>query len=290
MKSPFRIATAIFLISLLLTVNDTHSLSLTKSLPTRHFGIPRDLVNFKPLSFFKQRSTPAETYPSPFAVQQVLFVVGGPGSGKGTLCSQLSTRLGHTHISAGSLLRAEISRFDEGLARGARNLSEQEQKQEQVQDQNQEGQGLSPSEVEQVRRAVDRGELVRSDLMLRLLRRELARRPATGPGFGAAGGKKGEARHYILLDGFPRNWENLQQWQQEMTAAGAEPSVRVAGCLLLECSVEVMTRRCLARGAGAGAGRTDDRLDVVEQRLRLFRDTMGRVTHHFASALGNQVS
>lgn len=38
---------------------------------------------------------------------QVVFILGGPGSGKGTQCSLLSDNLGYAHLSAGDLLRAE---------------------------------------------------------------------------------------------------------------------------------------------------------------------------------------
>ena len=35
------------------------------------------------------------------------FVLGGPGSGKGTLCSKLVSQHGFVHLSAGELLRQE---------------------------------------------------------------------------------------------------------------------------------------------------------------------------------------
>ncbi|KAI3329359.1 UMP-CMP kinase [Xylariaceae sp. AK1471] len=40
----------------------------------------------------------------------VLFVLGGPGAGKGTQCSRLVSTYGFTHLSAGDLLRAEQDR------------------------------------------------------------------------------------------------------------------------------------------------------------------------------------
>lgn len=40
----------------------------------------------------------------------VLFVLGGPGAGKGTQCSRLVKEHGFTHLSAGDLLRAEQQR------------------------------------------------------------------------------------------------------------------------------------------------------------------------------------
>ncbi|CAO2834571.1 unnamed protein product [Amaranthus hypochondriacus] len=38
----------------------------------------------------------------------VIFVLGGPGSGKGTQCANIVEHFGYTHLSAGDLLRAEI--------------------------------------------------------------------------------------------------------------------------------------------------------------------------------------
>lgn len=39
---------------------------------------------------------------------KVVFVLGGPGSGKGTQCANIVKHFGYTHLSAGDLLRAEI--------------------------------------------------------------------------------------------------------------------------------------------------------------------------------------
>ncbi|XP_022742137.1 UMP-CMP kinase 3-like isoform X2 [Durio zibethinus] len=38
---------------------------------------------------------------------KVVFVLGGPGSGKGTQCAKIVQHFGYTHLSAGDLLRAE---------------------------------------------------------------------------------------------------------------------------------------------------------------------------------------
>ncbi|OMO62115.1 Adenylate kinase, partial [Corchorus capsularis] len=38
----------------------------------------------------------------------VVFVLGGPGSGKGTQCANIVQQFHYTHLSAGDLLRAEI--------------------------------------------------------------------------------------------------------------------------------------------------------------------------------------
>lgn len=38
---------------------------------------------------------------------EVLFVLGGPGAGKGTLCWYITEKYGYVHLSAGDLLREE---------------------------------------------------------------------------------------------------------------------------------------------------------------------------------------
>ncbi|XP_069465218.1 adenylate kinase isoenzyme 1 isoform X2 [Ambystoma mexicanum] len=46
---------------------------------------------------------------------KIIFVVGGPGSGKGTQCEKIVAKYGYTHLSSGDLLRAEVK---SGSARG----------------------------------------------------------------------------------------------------------------------------------------------------------------------------
>lgn len=46
----------------------------------------------------------------------LVFVLGGPGVGKGTQCARIAKEFGYTHLSAGDLLRAEVLR---GSAHGA---------------------------------------------------------------------------------------------------------------------------------------------------------------------------
>lgn len=47
---------------------------------------------------------PRQPAPTP----NVVFVIGGPGSGKGTMCELAQLQLGWTHLSTGELLRAEL--------------------------------------------------------------------------------------------------------------------------------------------------------------------------------------
>lgn len=53
-------------------------------------------------------ATQTQDEDSALAKPLVYFVMGGPGSGKGTQCEMLAERYHMTHLSAGDLLRAEV--------------------------------------------------------------------------------------------------------------------------------------------------------------------------------------
>ncbi len=82
---------------------------------------------------------PRQPCPEP----NVVFVIGGPGSGKGTMCELAEIQLGWTHLSTGDLLRAELG--SEG-----------------------------PQAVE-IKKYIDAGELVPNDIMMRLLKESMER-------------------------------------------------------------------------------------------------------------------
>jgi len=68
--------------------------------------MPPTTPSQKPLLSAPQKSSP--TF-SPENVS-VIYVLGGPGAGKGTQCENLVRDYGFTHLSAGDLLRAEQER------------------------------------------------------------------------------------------------------------------------------------------------------------------------------------
>ncbi|RZF38712.1 hypothetical protein LSTR_LSTR013702 [Laodelphax striatellus] len=49
-----------------------------------------------------------DTTPLKKAKLPIIWVLGGPGSGKGTLCDKIVATFGFTHISTGDLLRADV--------------------------------------------------------------------------------------------------------------------------------------------------------------------------------------
>jgi tRNA splicing ligase len=74
--------------------------------------------HYKPLRMYNEiivYQSPEETYNEardlfkpPFENQIIVFILGGPGSGKGTQCEQIVKQFGFEHISSGDLLRDEV--------------------------------------------------------------------------------------------------------------------------------------------------------------------------------------
>ncbi|XP_021354678.1 adenylate kinase isoenzyme 5-like isoform X3 [Mizuhopecten yessoensis] len=82
---------------------------------------------------------------------KIVFVVGGPGSGKGTQCERIVQQFGFTHLSTGDLLRAEVA---SGSARGKELTS-----------------------------IMESGQLVPLDVVLQLLKEKMMAAAATSSGF-----------------------------------------------------------------------------------------------------------
>ena len=64
----------------------------------------------------------------------------------------------------------------------------------------------------------------------------------------------------ILVDGYPRNQENVDVWEKEMK------DIEVKGALYIEVSNEEMKKRLLGRNEG----RADDNEETIAKRLTTF--------------------
>jgi cytidylate kinase len=47
--------------------------------------------------------------PTPEIKVPIIWILGGPGSGKGTQCEKIVAKYGFTHLSSGDLLRNEVT-------------------------------------------------------------------------------------------------------------------------------------------------------------------------------------
>ncbi|KAI6174651.1 UMP-CMP kinase [Aphelenchoides bicaudatus] len=156
----------------------------------------------------------------------VVFVLGLPGSGKGTQCALINKNFGFIHLSAGDLLRAEM-----------RNPS---------------------SEVGKlITTHMQNGTIVPVEITCKLIENAMI---ACGdaPGF--------------LVDGFPRNQDNLDGWEREMNK-----KVKVHFVLNLVAPIDVCTQRCLSRGEN----RPDDNAESLKKRFVTHQESTQPIVDHF---------
>jgi len=102
------------------------------------------------------------------------------------------------------------------------------------------------------------GKIVPVRVTLGLLRKAMAASPATT----------------FVIDGFPRNADNLEGWDAIMADAAD-----VAGVLFYDCSHDTMIDRVLERGATSG--RSDDNADAASKRVRIYEDSTRPIIDHY---------
>jgi len=78
----------------------------------------------------------------------------------------------------------------------------------------------------------------------------------------------------VLIDGFPRNKENLEGWETEMTNTG---KIKTKFMLFFECSED----ECLARAMGRDQGRADDNVESFKKRINTYLDSTMAVVEEF---------
>eukprot|EP00929_Paragymnodinium_shiwhaense_P113635 TRINITY_DN81924_c0_g1_i1.p1 TRINITY_DN81924_c0_g1~~TRINITY_DN81924_c0_g1_i1.p1 ORF type:complete len:1781 (+),score=505.68 TRINITY_DN81924_c0_g1_i1:112-5454(+) len=162
---------------------------------------------------------------------RVVFVLGGPGSGKGTQCAKIADMFGYVHLSAGDLIREERKR--PGSEYG-----------------------------ELIESYIKEGKILPSEITVNLIKNAMVAN-------GWEGGK-------YLIDGFPRNFENLEGWNNVLGG-----KVTVSFTIFFDCSEDVMEARLLERGKTSG--RSDDNIESIKKRFRVFQGDSKPVIDKFAA-------
>lgn len=181
-------------------------LAVTESkLPTRDFG---------GMSYHDTKSSRASLF-------RVVFVLGGPGAGKGTQSALMEENYPTVHLSVGDLLRAEQAKDD------------------------------SPHK-ELLEKTLVAGKIVPVEISLSLLQ-EAMKQKAQEMGQDIV----------FLVDGFPRNFDNLSGWSRYMSEVAT-----LWGVLNYQCPLDVLEQRILERAKDSG--RADDNLESVKKRFKTF--------------------
>ena len=160
------------------------------------------------------QSLPANMSANKMSKPQIIFVMGGPGAGKGTQCKRIVEEFGFATFSTGDLLRGVVK---EKKAEG----------------------------WEQLDADMKAGKLISSERVLFYLRDAILK----------SDNKK------ILVDGYPRNLENMIAWDKMIGDA-----VDIKAALFFDCSAEEMRRRILGRNEG----RADDNEKTIMKRIDVF--------------------
>ncbi|PAA88982.1 hypothetical protein BOX15_Mlig016385g1, partial [Macrostomum lignano] len=181
---------------------------------------------------------------------RIAFVLGKPGSGKGTQGQLLASRLGLHHLSAGELLRSELKRLSD-----------------------------TPTGQDIANRMLT-GKIVPSEITCRLLLDNMA---ASAVSSGAC-----NTAASFIIDGFPRNLDNWLGWQRccppdsVSNAADLRANLSVAGVLLFDVSDETCLSRCLERSGSVGVGcRADDNATTLAKRLQSYSADTEPVVEEF---------
>ena len=144
---------------------------------------------------------------------RIIFVIGGPGCGKGTQCKRIVKNFKYQSFSTGDLLRQYVNDKKDGY--------------------------------EDIENQMKEGQLISSTTLMKVLKEYIIN----------SSNKK------ILVDGYPRNQENIDIWEKEM-----KDLVEVKGALYIEVSNEEMKKRLLGRNEG----RADDNEETIAKRLTTF--------------------
>ena len=174
------------------------------------------------------KSNAATNVETPSDKPSVVFVLGGPGSGKGTQCAKIVDEFKYEHLSTGDLLREEAAKGGE--------LGDK------------------------LKKTMEEGKLVSSAMLVELLKKGMKDR--------------GWEKSRFLLDGFPRNQENIDEWEKQI---GNEAHVKFV--LLIDVSKEVMKERILSRGKESG--RADDNEEAIVKRFETFETESVPIIKHF---------
>jgi len=162
----------------------------------------------------------------------VVFVLGGPGAGKGTQCVKIDENFGYVHLSAGDLLRAERQKTE------------------------------SPFKDE-IETHIKNGSIVPVEITCSLLRQAMEQ----------------SQKQNFLIDGFPRNKDNLDGWNKAMEDVAAVRKV-----LFFNCPDDVCVGRCIERGKTSG--REDDNENSLKKRIQTYKEsTMPIIDHYRAKNL-----
>lgn len=159
---------------------------------------------------------------------EAVIFLGPPGAGRGTQAKRLASEMGFKQLSTGDILRSHIA---QGTELG-----------------------------QQVKPIMDRGDLVPDELILALVREEIASMPSPR----------------VIFDGFPRTHAQAEALDKLL----ADLKVRLLGVLLVTAPDEELIKRLLGRAREEG--RSDDNEETIRNRLKVYNEKTQPLVDYYA--------
>ncbi|KAH9830973.1 UMP-CMP kinase [Rhodofomes roseus] len=185
----------------------------------------------------------------------VIFVLGGPGVGKGTQCANLVNDFGFCHLSGARSGSATPCVYLTDARHVAGDLLRAEQ--------NREGSEYG----EMIRTYIKEGQIVPMEVTIKLL--ENAMKAALAEGRSGEGWADGKGR--FLIDGFPRKMDQAEKFDDEVCECSL--------VLFFTTTEEEMSKRLLKRGETSG--REDDNAESIKKRLLVYQEKTMPVIEHY---------
>ncbi|KAK7043729.1 hypothetical protein VNI00_008341 [Paramarasmius palmivorus] len=182
----------------------------------------------------------------------VIFVLGGPGVGKGTQCARLVQDFNFCHLSGSSVVTFGLSDI---YTLVAGDLLRAEQNRE----------GSEYGKL--IKDCIKEGNIVPMEVTVKLLQNAMT--AAINEKKGGEGWTDGRGR--FLIDGFPRKMDQAEKFEEEVCKA--------AMVLFFTTTEEVMLERLLERGKTSG--REDDNVESIKKRFHTYKDKTMPVVEHY---------
>ncbi|GAW79067.1 UMP-CMP kinase [Plasmodium gonderi] len=229
--------------------------------------------------------------------QPFIFMLGGPGSGKGTQCKLIQEKFNFVHISAGDCLREYLTKCEKGevdtkhqtivedcinngnivpvhitlelMKIKMKNEIEKRKKQEEEKESDPEKMPEHVGKKSFSFDALDENVKLKNANMEHChdkLRYENCIYESKQVQEILKKNKfEQKAKYKFIIDGFPRNYDNFEGW---MNVIGNYAYVHL--CLFLYCDEDTMIKRCMNRGLMCG--RVDDNMDTLRKRFETHKN------------------
>ena len=162
--------------------------------------------------------------------KRIYFVLGGPGSGKGTFCKNMVTKNPNlfAHLSAGDLLRKFNKNHD------PINSPDKDKERFKIID-----------------NCIKEGSIVPAEITIGLILDEISV----------------NEMNCFLIDGFPRNQGNYDGW---VKLSQERDNIETSKLLYLDCSEDTMLARINKRASESKVKRVDDNIEAFRKRIKVF--------------------